>query len=133
MSAEGENMSKMTGRAFRTWLFGEDAVSANAVGASAQLAPWLGEITDRALFEDIWQGGVLPTRDRSLVTIAALAALGRHRELRAHVRAARGLGIADDELIHAIVQLTFYVGLPPVHAALEVVRDVITDGPGEQV
>lgn len=119
--------NKMTGRDFRTHLFGEDAVKAHMGGATAELAPWLTETTDRALFEDVWQRDGLSVRDRSLVTISGLTALGRANELRAHLRAALGLGISQEELVNAIVQLAFYVGLPPVHAALAVAREVFTE------
>lgn len=117
----------MPGRQFRAWLFGEDAVAAHLNGATAQLAPWFTELSDRALFEEVWQRDGLAIRDRSLVTIAGLTALGRAQELRSHLRAALGLGISQEELVNAIVQLAFYVGVPPVHAALAVAREVFTE------
>src|SRR5437764_15198559 len=42
-------------------------------------SPKLVELTDRVLFDDVWERKELSKRDRSLVTVAALVALNRHR------------------------------------------------------
>lgn len=39
----------------------------------AQIAPKLVEVTDNVLFDDIWERPGLSQRDRSLVTVSALA------------------------------------------------------------
>ncbi|MGE3447397.1 MAG: carboxymuconolactone decarboxylase family protein [Microbacteriaceae bacterium] len=122
-----EMQPKMSGRDYRVFLFGEESVEAHLKGPTATLAPWLTEMSDRMLFEDVWQRDGLAVRDRSLVTIAGLTAIGRANELRAHLRAARGLGITQEELINAIVQLAFYAGLPPIHAALAVAQEVFAE------
>ena len=40
-------------------------------------APKLAELTDGVLFADVWQRPDLSPRDRGLITVAALVALGR--------------------------------------------------------
>lgn len=114
------------GLAFRGVLFGDSAVSGHLQGATQRLAPQLNLITDRALFEEVWQADGLALRDRSLVTIAALGALGRERELGAHIAAALELGISREELTNVFVQLAWYVGLPPVHGALRAIDAVFS-------
>jgi alkylhydroperoxidase/carboxymuconolactone decarboxylase family protein YurZ len=47
-------------------------------------APKLVELTDRVLFDDIWERKELSPRDRSLVTVAALIAFNRPDQLRFH-------------------------------------------------
>ena len=42
-------------------------------------SPKLVELTDRVLFDDVWERKELSKRDRSLVTVAALVALNRPR------------------------------------------------------
>ncbi|GAA0717030.1 carboxymuconolactone decarboxylase family protein [Dactylosporangium roseum] len=125
-----EEDTKLPGRQFRVELFGQDAVEHALLGATATLAPWITEMTDRALFEDIWQAEGLSTRDRSMVTVAALTAMGRTNELRAHLSAALRLGITKEQLVQVIGQLTFYAGLPAVHAGLAAARDVFEDEHG---
>jgi 4-carboxymuconolactone decarboxylase len=43
------------------------------------IAPKLAELTDEVLFGDVWSRPGLSRRDRSLITVAALTALGTHR------------------------------------------------------
>lgn len=40
-------------------------------------SPKLVELTDRVLFDDVWERKELSKRDRSLITVAALIALNR--------------------------------------------------------
>lgn len=43
----------------------------------AQRAPKLAELTQQLLFGDIWQRHLLSPRERSLLTLARLTAMGR--------------------------------------------------------
>jgi len=45
------------------------------------IAPALGEYTDKVLFGDVWKRPGLSPRDRSLVTVASLVSLYRTNEL----------------------------------------------------
>ncbi|MDE3110552.1 MAG: carboxymuconolactone decarboxylase family protein, partial [Acidobacteriota bacterium] len=45
------------------------------------LAPKFTDLTDRVLFEDVWERPALHKRDRSLITVAALVALNRTQQL----------------------------------------------------
>jgi len=42
------------------------------------------ELTDRVLFDDVWESEELSKRDRSVITVAALIALNRPDQLRFH-------------------------------------------------
>jgi 4-carboxymuconolactone decarboxylase len=61
------------------------------------VAPKLAELTDEALFGDVWARPGLSPRDRSLVTVATLAALGRTDQLRSHLGLALDNGMTRDE------------------------------------
>jgi hypothetical protein len=52
-------------------------------------APKLVSLTDDVLFGDIWRRPELPSRDRSLVTVAALITNGSTEQLRAHLQIAK--------------------------------------------
>jgi 4-carboxymuconolactone decarboxylase len=121
------SQSPMTGDQFREFLFGAEAVAAHKDGASGKLAPELGEVTDIALFGGVWQFPGLELRYRSLVTIVALATLGREREMAAHVRAGLGAGLTRDEIVQAMLQLAFYAGLPVTHGGLRVLQAVFDE------
>src|SRR5438270_11989658 len=72
------------------------------------IAPALGEYTDKVLFGDVWKRPGLSPRDRSLVTVASLVSLYRTNELPFHLAKAIETGVTKDELIEASTHLAFY-------------------------
>ena len=64
-------------------------------------------------------------RDRSMITVAMLAALGHHEELRAHLAGALNVGLTRDELVEVLMQVAVYAGVPAAVAALRVAADVL--------
>ena len=91
---------------------------------AATLAPdfyaWVAETA----FGKIWARDALPLRDRSLITVAMLAALGRTGELRGHLVGARNLGISQEELVEVLMQVAVYAGVPAANDALNVAAEV---------
>jgi 4-carboxymuconolactone decarboxylase len=71
-----------------------------------------------------WLDDELSLRDRSLVVVAALVALGGVEErLRGHVRWALQHGVTPEELDALVALLAVYVGYPRASTANEVVRE----------
>lgn len=87
-------------------------------------APKLVELTDRVLFDDIWERKELSKRDRSLITVAALIALNRPDQLRFHLGRAVENGVEKEELIEAITHLAFYAGWPSAMSAILTAKDL---------
>jgi len=56
----------------------------NARKAVGDVAPKLAELTDDVLFGDVWERPGLSKRDRSLITCAALVALGKTEQMGFH-------------------------------------------------
>ena len=66
---------------------------------------------------------------RHFVVIASCVTLGHAEpQLRAHVEAALGIGATKEQIVEAILQLTFYAGGPAVRNALFSVRDLLSQG-----
>ena len=86
--------------------------------------PKLAELTDNVLFADVWERPELSKRDRSLITVAALIALNRPEQLRAHFQRARENGITKEEMVEVITHLAFYTGWPNAINAIQTARDV---------
>lgn len=91
------------------------------------IAPYLNEVTDRVVFDDIWQRPGLSPRDRSLITVASLIALYRTNELPFHMKKSLENGITRDEIIEMITHLAVYSGWPTAATALTVAREVFAD------
>ncbi|HEY6594311.1 MAG TPA: carboxymuconolactone decarboxylase family protein [Asanoa sp.] len=87
-------------------------------------APKLVELTDDVLFGDVWERPGLSKRDRSLVTVATLAALYRTEQLPGHLRRALDNGLTTDELVEAITHLAFYAGWPSAMTAITILRKI---------
>jgi 4-carboxymuconolactone decarboxylase len=91
------------------------------------IAPHLTDITDRVLFDDVWQRPGLSRRDRSLVTVAALIANYRTNELPFHMKKALENGVTRDELVEVITHLAFYSGWPTAGTAVGIARQVFAE------
>jgi 4-carboxymuconolactone decarboxylase len=95
--------------------------------AYADIAPALGEYTDKVLFGEVWKRPGLSPRDRSLITVATLVALYRTNELPFHLKKALENGVTKDELIELITHLAFYSGWPTANSAVAVARKVFAE------
>jgi len=67
---------------------------------------------DSPLYSEVWEDADLSKRDRSLITVATLVALGHTDELPAHLNRAIANGVTRTELAAAITHLAFYAGFP---------------------
>ncbi|MCC6532380.1 MAG: carboxymuconolactone decarboxylase family protein [Burkholderiales bacterium] len=77
-----------------------------------EFIPKLGQLRDDVLFGDVWEHPDLSKRDRSLATVAILAALYRTDEMRGHMRRALDNGVTETELKGLITHVAFYAGWP---------------------
>ncbi|MGV9348772.1 carboxymuconolactone decarboxylase family protein [Streptomyces spiralis] len=90
----------------------------------AGIAPKLVEVTDEVLFGDVWRRPGLSPRDRSLVTVSALAALYRGEQLGYHLGVALDNGLTVEELSEAITHLAFYAGWPNAMTAITRLKQI---------
>jgi 4-carboxymuconolactone decarboxylase len=92
-----------------------------------EFAPALVHFTDDVLFGDVWERAQLSRKERSLVTVAALAAGGNTEQLVYHLGLAKENGNTEEELIEAITHLAFYAGWPKAMSAMAVAKQVFAD------
>jgi 4-carboxymuconolactone decarboxylase len=88
-----------------------DAARARAVNdALAAVAPKFVQLTNDVVFGDLWRRPDLTMRDRSLVTIAALAAMGDDDQLEVYLRLGIESGLTRAQITEAMTHLGFYAG-----------------------
>jgi 4-carboxymuconolactone decarboxylase len=92
-----------------------------------KLAPEFFAIVTQSVFGMIWSRPGLDIRSRSLCTVAQLAALGKHDELKGHLAGALRLGITRPELIEVLMQTACYAGVPAAVSALNAAAGVLGD------
>ncbi|MBV9887560.1 MAG: carboxymuconolactone decarboxylase family protein [Acidobacteria bacterium] len=87
-------------------------------------SPKLVELTDRVLFDDVWERSELSKRDRSLITVTTLIALNRPDQLRFHLGRAVESGVRKEELVEVITHLAFYAGWPNAMTAVSLAKEL---------
>jgi 4-carboxymuconolactone decarboxylase len=97
------------------------------IRGGAPLPKDLATITVEHLFGEVWNRGGLELEERSLVTVAALIALGRESEQRIHLRGALKLGIPLEKLEEVIIHLAHYGGWPIAVGASRVLAEVVAE------
>jgi 3-oxoadipate enol-lactonase/4-carboxymuconolactone decarboxylase len=75
----------------------------------------------------IWTRPGLDRRQRSLITLTALVALGHHEELELHLHGALRNGLSRAEISEALLQTAIYCGVPAANSAFRVAQRVLGD------
>lgn len=88
-------------------------------------APKLVELTEKVLFGDVWERPQLSKRDRSLITCAALVALGKTEQMTFHFPRAIENGVKQEELVELITHLAFYAGWPSAMSAMTRAKELL--------
>jgi 4-carboxymuconolactone decarboxylase len=87
----------------------------------------LGEYMVNFVFGDIYSRPGLPLRERELVTIAVLVALGRETQLKTRLRTALNVGATPKELEEAIIQTVPFAGFPTAIGAMTILRGLLAE------
>ncbi|MCC4243848.1 MULTISPECIES: carboxymuconolactone decarboxylase family protein [Stappia] len=61
---------------------------------------------------DVWNREGLGRRERSILNLGMISALGRSHELRLHVRGAINNGLTKEEIREIMLQVAIYCGVP---------------------
>ncbi len=93
-----------------------------------QLAPDFFKMVTEFCFGGFWARPGLDLRNRSLCTVAQLAALGKTNELKGPLMGALNLGIKREELIEVLMQTSQYAGIPAAVQALTAAAEVLGEG-----
>jgi 4-carboxymuconolactone decarboxylase len=93
------------------------------------IAPKFTELTNDVVFDNLWRRPDLSVRDRSLVTLAALAGMGDDELLDFYLRRAVESGLTRDQLTEAFTHLAFYAGWAKATKAMAATARVLGTAP----
>lgn len=85
------------------------------------------ELLTRYAWGTIWTREGLGRRERSLITLALLAGLGRAEELPLHVRGALNNGVSREEIKEVLLHTAVYAGVPSANTAFAVARRTLDE------
>lgn len=81
-------------------------------------------ITETA-WGSVWARPGLTHRERSMLTLALLAALGHDEELAMHVRATVNTGASVEDIKETLLQVAVYAGVPAANRAFKIAKQEI--------
>ena len=125
-----EDSRRATGRKTRSAVLGEAYVAASDAKRNAFNADFLDFITEGA-WGSVWSRPGLTPRERSLITIALLAALGHDEEVAMHVRATANTGATPQDIKEALLHVAVYAGVPAANRAFKTAQRALDEMGGD--
>ncbi|WP_411034403.1 4-carboxymuconolactone decarboxylase [Shinella sp. BYT-45] len=119
------------GMVTRRAVLGDNHVDRASSSATAFDQPFQELITESA-WGTVWSRPGWTKRERSLVTIALLAALGHDEEVAMHVRATANTGASREDIAEALLHVAIYAGVPAANRAIKVAKHVFEEMDAEK-
>ncbi|HDZ80626.1 MAG TPA: 4-carboxymuconolactone decarboxylase [Roseobacter sp.] len=88
--------------------------------------PFQGLITEGA-WGTVWSSDKISRRERSMLTIALLAATGNFEEIPMHIRATARTGASKDDVAEALQHVAIYAGVPKANHALKLAKQTFVE------
>ena len=111
----------VTGMRVRRSVLGDqhvDRASAQKTGFDDDFQTFITE----GAWGSVWSRPGLSKRERSMLTIALLAALGHDEEVAMHVRATVNTGCSPDDIKEALLHVAVYAGVPAANRAFKIAK-----------
>jgi len=70
----------------------------------------------------VWASDKISPRERSMLTLALLAATGNFEEIAMHIRATANTGASKDDVLEAFQHVAIYAGVPKANHALKIAK-----------
>ncbi|WP_226549333.1 4-carboxymuconolactone decarboxylase [Celeribacter naphthalenivorans] len=75
----------------------------------------------------VWSSDKISRRERSMLTIALLAATGNFEEIPMHIRATARTGATKDDVAEALQHVAIYAGVPKANHALKLAKQTYAE------
>lgn len=105
----------------RRSVLGDTHVDRASNGVTDFDAPFQELITEAA-WGTVWSRPGWTKRERSIVTIALLAALGQDEEIAMHIRATKNTGATKEDICEALMHVAIYAGVPASNHAFKIAK-----------
>lgn len=85
-----------------------------------------GLITEAA-WGTVWASDAITRRERSMITLALLAATGNFDEIPMHIRATTRTGARPRDVIEAFQHVAIYAGVPAANHAIKLAKETYAE------
>lgn len=126
---EGPSARHAQGLATRKSVLGEAYVDKKQAAMTDFERPFQELITEAA-WGHVWSRPNWDKRQRSIVTIALLAALGHYEEMVMHIEATARTGATEEDIREILLHVAIYAGVPHANHAMKLARQAL-DGIGK--
>ena len=109
------------GMATRRAVLGDAHVDRAEAAKSEFDCPFQTLITESA-WGTVWADDTIDRRDRSMLTLALLAATGNFEEIPMHIRATANTGASKDDVMQAFLHVAIYAGVPRANHAIKLAK-----------
>ena len=75
----------------------------------------------------VWASDAISLRERSMLTLALLAATGNFDEIPMHVRACANTGASERDVMEAFQHVAIYAGVPKANHAIKLAKQVFAE------
>lgn len=124
--AETSSHRYVQGMATRRSVLGDAHVDRASSATTTFDRPFQEMITEGA-WGTVWSRPTWTKRERSMVTIALLAALGHDEEVAMHVRATANTGASREDICEALLHVGVYAGVPAANRAFKIAKQVFDE------
>ena len=85
------------------------------------------ELITEGAWGTVWSDQTISPRERSLLTLALLAATGNFEEIPMHVRATANTGASADDIMQAFMHVAIYAGGPKANHAIKLAKATLAE------
>ena len=110
----------------RRSVLGDDYVNSAEENKSEFDKDFQDHITHTA-WNSIWSRPGLSKRERSMITVAILAALGHKEELELHIRASKNTGCSTEDIKEVLLHIGVYAGVPVSNGAFKIAKKIFDE------
>nr|WP_325250008.1 4-carboxymuconolactone decarboxylase [Amylibacter sp.] len=75
----------------------------------------------------LWADDSIPHRERSMLTLALLAATGNFEEIPMHIRASRNTGASPQDVLQSFLHVAVYAGVPAANHAIKLAKQTYAE------
>lgn len=110
----------------RRTILGDSHVDRAEAQKSELDEPFQEMITETA-WGNLWANNRISARDRSMLTLALLAAMGNFEEIPMHIRATARTGASKTDVLEAFQHVAVYAGVPRANHALKLAKQTFAE------